>query len=55
MQSPIRDEKMTALSAVPTMGARREAFTLGSFTAVRSGAVSVKEGKEWKNTRYFDW
>lgn len=55
MQSPIRDGKMTALSADLTMRARRESFTLGSFTAVRSGAGSVKEGREWKNTRYFDW
>lgn len=55
MQSPNRDGKMTALSAVPTMRARRKTFTLGNFTAVRSGARSVKEGKEWKNTRYFDW
>lgn len=45
MQGPItryRDRKRTALSAFPTMGARMKSFTLGGFTAVRSGAVSVK-------------
>jgi len=58
MQGPItlyRDRKRTALSAFPTTGARMKSFTPGgSFTAVRSGAVSAKEGKEWKNRRSFD-
>lgn len=49
MQGPItpyKDRKRTTLSAFPTTRAKMRSFTLGGFTAVRNGAVSVK-GKQW--------
>lgn len=49
-----RDRKRPAFSTVPTAGARMESFTPGGFTAIRSGAVSVKEGMKWRNGKYFE-